>query len=228
MKANNASDNELLSQYIEGDYTAFERLYARHKGGVFRYLLRQLHHQNVTEDIFQDVWSKVITQAPSFNANSSFSTWLYTIARHKLIDHIRHIKVVDAVIEPSTSAHSVGQGEQVEQGGLAHDKPQESAEQNAMQNALSSPLANTPEAIHEQGQQAHAIDYCLQKLPTHQLDCFLLREESGLATADIAVIVNAGLEATKSRLRSAYGALKICLEKRIDTSGIIARGGKAS
>ncbi|MDT0594991.1 sigma-70 family RNA polymerase sigma factor [Glaciecola petra] len=202
MKIEKASDNSLLSQYLDGDYSAFEVLYTRHKGGVYRYLLRQLHNEVLTEDIFQDVWSRVITQADSFNANSRFSTWLYTIARHKLIDHIRHVKVVDTIIETPKN------------------------EQGTESTVEAAKVSTTPEAIHQQNQQWQAIDLCLQKLPTHQLDCFLLREESGLALSDIAIIVNAGLEATKSRLRSAYSNLKLCLEKRIDVSDIITRGEK--
>lgn len=223
MKSEKASDNQLLSQYLEGDYSAFEVLYARHKGGVFRYLLRQLHNESLTEDIFQDVWSKVITQASNFNANSRFSTWLYTIARHKLIDHIRHIKVVDNVIEPSKNALYFESTAQALGKSVTESIEQKQPSQTELSNSLGQMV---PEAIHEQSQQRQAIDLCLQKLPTHQLDCFLLREESGLVLADIAIIVNAGLEATKSRLRSAYSSLKLCLEKRIDVSDLVTSGRK--
>ncbi len=197
------SDESLLAQYIEGDFTAFESLYKRHKGGVFRYLSRQLHNNNVIEDLFQEVWSKVITQADSFNANAKFSTWLYTIARHKLIDHVRHMKVISNVMEET-----------------------QSDDLNAVDNAVDDA---TPESVHQQFAQAKAIENCMQKLPVHQLDCFLLREETGLPVKDIANIVNAGLEATKSRLRNAYHSLKICIdmklsENRAQSSVVIESG----
>ena len=210
-----ASDNALLADYLSGDYEAFELLYSRHKGGVYRYLLRQLHQQQLVEDIFQEVWSKVIMQASSFQANASFTTWLYTIARHKIIDHIRHIKVVDKVIEPSQKQANTCSS-------LSESAQDTLTTQTEGQNTTA------PDTLHEQGEQANAIEYCLKKLPNHQLDCFLLREESGLSAREIALVVNAGTEATKSRLRSAYRLLRTCIESRIGKDFAHTRGGKAS
>ena len=192
-------DDELIKLYLKGDHDSFIHLYERHKGGVYRYLLRQLNEPSMVEDLFQEVWGKVINKLSSYASDASFKTWLYTIARHQLIDHIRHIKVVDRVIDGSS----------------------EFTEENHS-NSMS------PDQLHTTSMQKNAINHCLDKLPMHQKDCFLLKEETGLSAKQIAIIVNAGLEATKSRLRSAYSNLYQCLKVQlgVDGQGDIKQGGE--
>ncbi|MGQ8366937.1 sigma-70 family RNA polymerase sigma factor [Glaciecola sp. 1036] len=180
------TDENLLTQFVNGEYAAFQLLYERHKGGLFRYVARQLHDQNLVEDIFQEVWSKVISRASSFDQQAKFTTWLYTIARHHLIDHIRHIKVVENVISESENKEAVE--------GVS---------------------ASSPEQAHDTVLQSQALMQCLDKLPMQQKDCFLLKEESGLSAKEIAEIIDTGFEATKSRLRYAYQSLRHCLEQKL-------------
>ena len=95
---NQVVDEELLKRFAEGDANAFKLLYSRHKGGLYRYFLRQLHDQQLAEDLFQDTWGKVIANADSFEPNAKFSTWLYKMARNRIIDQVRHLQVVSNVI----------------------------------------------------------------------------------------------------------------------------------
>ena len=52
-------DEDLMLAYAADDAAAFDALYARHKGGVYRYLLRQCAHAGVADELFQDVWMNV-------------------------------------------------------------------------------------------------------------------------------------------------------------------------
>ena len=70
------TDEILMQRYALGDFAAFEQLYQRHKGGLYRYFLRQLGNHALAEDLFQDIWSKVISQAPKYKIKAKFSTWL--------------------------------------------------------------------------------------------------------------------------------------------------------
>jgi len=63
-----------------------------------------------------------------------------------------------------------------------------------------------------QQQLAAKIDHCLTRLPSTQLEVFLLNQETSLTLAQIAQVANASLEATKSRLRYAISALRQCLK----------------
>ena len=56
----NEDDAALMTRYSRGDVAAFTRLYERHKGALYRYLLRLTRDRAVTEDLFQEVWSRIV------------------------------------------------------------------------------------------------------------------------------------------------------------------------
>ena len=82
-------DEDLMLSYAAGDAAAFDALYARHKGGVYRYLVRQCAHAGTADELFQDVWMNVIRVRTSYEPTAKFTTWLYRIAHNRLIDHWR-------------------------------------------------------------------------------------------------------------------------------------------
>ena len=84
-----ARDEDLMLAYAAGDAAAFDALYARHKGGLYRYVLRQCTHAGVAEELFQDVWMNVLRARASYVPSARFATWLYRIAHNRLIDHWR-------------------------------------------------------------------------------------------------------------------------------------------
>lgn len=183
-------DETLMQRYAQGDFSAFEQLYQRHKGGLYRYFLRHLGDHALAEDLFQDIWSKVISQAPNYQARAKFTTWLYTLAQHKLIDQVRHFKVVNKVIENVLT------------------EP-EDWQQNQGVNHL------TPEHQLQHSHAAATLKLCIQALPWVQKDCFLLKEEAGLTVEVIAQMLGANYEACKSRLRYAYDNLRQCMADKM-------------
>src|ERR1700747_25634 len=89
MSAPAPSDEELMLAYAAGDPSAFDALYARHKGGVYRYLARQCRQAGIADELFQDVWMNLIRVRASYAPTAKFTTWLYTLAQHRLVDHWR-------------------------------------------------------------------------------------------------------------------------------------------
>ena len=86
---NKDSDELLIKQYRGGNAAAFDRLYERYRIPVFNYIFRQVKHRNLTEDIFQDVWFRVIRSVEQVREDGNFSSWLYRIAHNRLVDHWR-------------------------------------------------------------------------------------------------------------------------------------------
>jgi RNA polymerase sigma factor (sigma-70 family) len=82
-------DEELMLAYGGGDAGAFEILYARHRGGLFRFVLRAVKDRGVAEELFQEVWVRVIEARGRYAPKARFITWLYTIAHNLLVDHWR-------------------------------------------------------------------------------------------------------------------------------------------
>jgi len=84
------SDVSLLRAYSDGEAEAFEVLYGRHKDGLYNFLVRSLSQHAIAEEIAQEVWLGVIAQAGNFEPrDATFRTWLFRIARNKVIDYQR-------------------------------------------------------------------------------------------------------------------------------------------
>lgn len=97
--------------YRDGDADAFETLYRRHKGALYRYLLRQCGHAANAEELFQDVWINLIRARERYEVRAKFKTYLFTLAHNRLVDHYRRrggsmaadvAAVEDVAADPST------------------------------------------------------------------------------------------------------------------------------
>jgi RNA polymerase sigma-70 factor (ECF subfamily) len=84
-----AGDEQLMLAYRGGDAGAFDELYRRHKGGLFRFVLRSVRERSVAEELYQEIWMRAIEARGRYEPQAKFSTWLYTIAHNRLVDHWR-------------------------------------------------------------------------------------------------------------------------------------------
>src|ERR687892_1691558 len=84
-----APDEELMLAYRGGDAGAFEALHKRHRGAVYRFILRAVKQRSTAEELFQDAWMRVIEARERYAPQARFTTWLYTIAHNLLVDHWR-------------------------------------------------------------------------------------------------------------------------------------------
>ena len=85
-------DSALMLRYKDGDVAAFETLYRRHNGPLYRYLLRLCRHPENADDIFQEVWGKIIKAADRYRPTAKFTTYLYRVAHNCFIDYLRRNK----------------------------------------------------------------------------------------------------------------------------------------
>ena len=183
------TDAILMQLYAAGDFLAFDTLYNRHKGGLYRYFMRHIPDASLAEDLYQDIWNKVILQAKHYHPSAKFTTWLYTLAHNKLVDHVRHLSVVNKVVVASHNAESFED----------HHKFKDTQ------------FDSEPESKLTNTRIEGFLKQCIAQLPQAQKDSFLLKEEAGLSVKDIATVLNTSFEASKSRLRYAYENLRQCL-----------------
>jgi len=90
--AHTPDDSALMLRYGDGDVQAFEILYRRHNDAIYRYLLRLSGHRDSADDIFQDVWGKIVKARSSYRPTAKFTTFLYRVAHNCFIDHVRRNK----------------------------------------------------------------------------------------------------------------------------------------
>jgi RNA polymerase sigma factor (sigma-70 family) len=101
-----ATDDALMLRFAAGDAHAFDILYARHRGPIYRFFLRQLGRADA-EECHQEVWLKLIDARAAYQARGEFKAWLFTIAHRALTDrHRRQMKhaVTDSATEPDDVA----------------------------------------------------------------------------------------------------------------------------
>jgi RNA polymerase sigma-70 factor (ECF subfamily) len=178
-------DARLMLRYRDGDADAFLSLYARHKGPLYRYLLRQVRNAGAAADLFQDVWSRLVATRARYEARAKFATYLFHIAHNCTVDFFRRdLRLPQAARSEEADAQSV--------------EPEV-------------PEYQRPDGIAEFAEQQSALLAALSSLPEEQREAFLLHEETGLSIEEIARVTDVGLETAKSRLRYAIRKLKKAL-----------------
>ncbi len=83
------TDEELMLAYAGGDMLAFEMLYRRHRGTLYRFLLRSLRQRADADELFQETWSRAIAARERYRVEAKFTTWLLQIAHNLAIDLLR-------------------------------------------------------------------------------------------------------------------------------------------
>ena len=85
------SDEDLMEAWVAGTAGAFEQLYARYRLRLYRHLLRHLRDNSLADELFQDVWQRIIAARGQWRPEGSFASWLFAIAHHRLGDHWRRL-----------------------------------------------------------------------------------------------------------------------------------------
>ena len=98
-------DSALMLRYKDGDVAAFETLYRRHNDSLYRYLLRLSLNPDTAEDVFQEVWGKIIKARHRYRPTAKFTTFLYRVAHNCFIDYVRRNNrhMVNSGIDPDCS-----------------------------------------------------------------------------------------------------------------------------
>ncbi|MCH9693994.1 MAG: RNA polymerase sigma factor [Gammaproteobacteria bacterium] len=99
-------DSALMLRYQDGDTAAFETLYRRHNDALYRYLMRMCRHRATAEDVFQEVWGKIIKARSSYRPTAKFTTFLYRVAHNCFIDHVRRNKRHSGAAELEPELHA--------------------------------------------------------------------------------------------------------------------------
>jgi RNA polymerase sigma factor (sigma-70 family) len=178
LKVKTESDEDLMLRYAAGDLDAFRRIYERHRGGLYRYFLRQ-SHAGVAEELFQDVWARVIQSRKRYRPKAAFKTWLYTLARNRLMDHWRR------------------EGRGVVQ----------NSDDDCTDPALPDAQAD-PQRLVDLSYCLEQLLQLVAGLPDVQRQAFLLRHEAGMSLLQIAEAMSTKMETAKSRLRYAMDQLR--------------------
>ena len=181
MESDPADDAALVSAHCAGDAHAFGRLYDRYDRPCFQFIRRLLGaaHADAAEDLHQETWIAVSRGAGGFDPQKgAFRTWLFTIARRKVLDHLRRQRVV--FLSPGDEDAAL----------MVEDD------------------APTPVQQVESRQLAQRLADAVEALPPEQAGAFMMFALAGLSLEEIAQATGVAVETAKSRLRYARNRLR--------------------
>src|SRR5436853_6164215 len=85
------TDRLLIQQIRQGDSSAWETLIARYEGRLLAFVDRRLRDRAASEDVVQETFVGFLNSLPNFDEQRELQTYLFTIASHKLTDHLRRV-----------------------------------------------------------------------------------------------------------------------------------------
>jgi RNA polymerase sigma-70 factor (ECF subfamily) len=190
------SDDDLMRAYAAGDAGAFERLYARHQAGLYRFVRRLLGPSLAAQcdEVFQDTWLRVVHARARWQPQgAAFRTWLYTLAHHRVIDLWRR------------------SGREVSLDADDDTPPWEPDGMPWQHWPVPADAAPNGDELAFWRRAGERLLQCLDELPLAQRSAFLLHHDDGLALAEVAVALEVGIETAKTRLRYAMVKLRTCM-----------------
>ena len=191
-------DHKLMQLYAEkNNCQAFEILLQRYKSQVFGYLVNACRNKSRAEDLFQEVFLRIIRSSRDYKAKASFRTWIFTISRNLVIDEFRRQNNKPLL---TTLAQENSETGEVTESAYPDNKP-------------------TADTELEAREIRYVIEETLKELPEEQREIFLLRESAGLSYKEAARVANCSVNTVKSRMR--YAILKI--KENLEIAGLVKK-----
>ena len=186
------TDDELMAAFIVGDSTAMETLFLRYRQSVYSWLLRMTGDVTEAEDIYQDVWLKVIRHAADYRSGS-FRAWLWQIVRNKATDRMRKMSP-SLILDSPISAEGESEETIVDQ--LSDDRAADALMQI------------------EEVERQRVVCEAIEALPMAQREVVLLRINGELSFKEIADMLAAPMGTVLARMHKAVKSLKDTLAKK--------------
>jgi len=185
------SDQQLIKQYLKGDEKSFEILLMRNKDRVFGYIMSKVKDADLANDIFQDVFIKVIRTLKNgkYNEEGKFLPYVLTISHNLIIDHFRKVKKMPTISETSSKREDFDIFSVLK---LTDD----TIEDSMIKNQIETDVVNL-----------------VQYLPDDQKDVLEKRIFKGMSFKDIALLDDISINTALGRMRYALINLRKLVEK---------------
>jgi RNA polymerase sigma-70 factor (ECF subfamily) len=177
------SDAQLVAAYQAGDPEALGLLMERHKAAVYGYLLGLTGRPDAADDLFQEVFLKLVRNPAAYGECEKFKAWLFTVARNAAMDHFRR-------------------------GSARAEVPLEGdGERPGPSDYAVSPEPG-PELAAGHRELGEKIAAALAKLSADQREVFYLRHYSGLSFREIAQLLSLPIGTVLARMSRAAALLR--------------------
>jgi len=175
-------NSEIARGLRRRDPDLLDRLIEKYQHRLLRYLVYLTGRRELAEDFFQETWIRVLERGGQYDGRHEFSTWLFSIAHHLVIDHMRR--------RQPTSIDGVGNDDDA----VHFDVP-----------ATGQPSAFDVTMQREQNEQ---ISAGMRHLAAEYREALVLRFQEGMSLEEIAQATGAPLGTVKSRIYRGLSALE--------------------
>lgn len=181
---------ELFSRIRRGQTQLIETLIEQYKTPLYRFLVHLVGDRALADDLFQETWLRVVEHFGRYDPRQSFEAWMFAIARHAAIDHLRRKTVRSEVaLENNSSDEPMSVLDRAEFG-----------EKTSVLDCLVAAETRT------------RVRTLLAGLPWHYREVLLLRFQQELPLEEIARILGLPLSTVKTRVKRGLDALRLRLE----------------
>lgn len=180
------SDEALMLRYCEGDLPAFKELYRRHCDGLYRFIAWRTPRKDWVDEIFQESWTALHNARSGYTPQAAFRTYLYQIARNRLVDLLRQHQLVLA-------------------SDLGHDDDGNSVFEHLADRMQD---GESPEAALARKQEEAELHTAIHALPHEQKEALIMQQFNGMTLEEIAQLAQVPMETIRSRLRYAMRKLR--------------------
>jgi RNA polymerase sigma-70 factor (ECF subfamily) len=178
-------DRRFVKRLLAHDRKAFNEFFDGYFPRLYRFARTRLGEDpDTTKEIVHVTLTKAIRKLASYRGEAAFFTWLCTICRNEINDHVERVA--------RERKHVV----------LTEDLP----DVRAAVDALAAPASDEPEASFRRMETARLIQVALDRLPTHYGDALEWKYIYGFSVEEIAVKLGVGLDAAQSILARAKRA----------------------
>lgn len=186
--AQTQAENAVIARGLKRqDADLLDRLIERYQHRLLRYLLFLTGNREISEDLFQETWMRVLLRGAQYNGKARFDTWLFTIARNLVIDLSRKRTAISL------------------------DELSESSDE---ERPIEFPI-NEPSPLEQiqTGEDRAEVNEVLHLLESNSREVLVLRFYEELSLEEIAGVTKAPLSTVKSRLYRGLAALKPEIER---------------
>jgi RNA polymerase sigma factor (sigma-70 family) len=167
-----AADNELMLKVRDGDLGKLSFLFERYHRALFNFFLRSTGSRDLSEDLVQEVFLRILKYRHTFRPDSQFSAWMYHVARNAQIDHFRKHKHAEEI---------------------SHEN------EDDLFFEIASP-GLTPEEALAKRQETRLVRKALSQLPAERREVLILSRYQGLKYEEIATILGCEVGTVKGRV----------------------------
>lgn len=183
---NEDPDSDVLGLIAKGDMTgAIRLLMERHGDGVYRYCRTQLRDDTLAEDVQQQVFIHAYRSLAKFQGGSTLRTWLFSIARYRMLDAAKSRRRNEAHLEP---------------------QPDDADE-------VADPARSAAEQLDD-SRLREALEACVEKLAESVREAVLLRYQQGFTFEDMAKMYDEKPGTLQAKVSRALPRLRSCIERR--------------